>query len=95
MIAFEIRGDTMLPAYKAGTVIICYGEQKRPLQEFYGEEAVVQTNDSSRSLKTITRGADGVNLMSLNAAMIENVQIEWIGEIFAILPKNSVQRPNR
>ncbi|MDO9416997.1 S24 family peptidase [Pararhizobium sp.] len=92
MVAFEIKGDSMLPVYKPGSVIICYREQKRPLTAFYGEEAAVRTSDNRRFLKTISRGVGGVNLMSFNAPLIEGVHLEWIGEIFAVLPKNKVHR---
>ncbi|TCR01087.1 XRE family transcriptional regulator [Neorhizobium sp. JUb45] len=92
MIAFEIRGDSMLPVFKDKSVIIVYREQKRPLSAFYGEEAAVRTSDGRRFIKTIMRGSTGVNLLSWNAAPIEDVQIEWIGEIFATLPRSSLKR---
>jgi phage repressor protein C with HTH and peptisase S24 domain len=95
MIAFEIRGDSMLPIYKDKAIIICYREQKRPLEAFYGEEAAVRTSDGKRYIKTITRGADGVNLSSFNAPMIESVQLEWIGEIFAVLPRSHLRAIQR
>jgi hypothetical protein len=87
MIAFGVRGDSMLPVYKDGAVIICYKERKRPIEAFYGEDAAVRTEDGRRFLKTIMRGSDShVNLFSWNAAPIENVRLEWVGEIFAVLP---------
>ncbi|MFC4624207.1 helix-turn-helix transcriptional regulator [Daeguia caeni] len=95
MIAFQIRGDSMLPVYKDGHIVIVYREQKRPLETFYGEEAAVRTSDGKRFIKTIMRGVNGVNLFSWNAAVIENVQLEWIGEIFAILPRSSIRHVER
>ncbi|MGN8023018.1 LexA family transcriptional regulator [Phyllobacterium sp. 22229] len=86
MIAFKVRGDSMLPVYKEGAVIIVYKDQKKPLESFYGEEAAVLTNDGRRFIKTIMRGPVGVSLFSWNASPIEDVHLEWIGEIFAILP---------
>lgn len=87
MIAFGVRGDSMLPVFKDGAVVIVYRDQKRPLTSFFGEDAAVRTSDGRRFIKTIMRGGEGlVNLFSWNAAPIENVSLEWIGEIFAVLP---------
>lgn len=92
MIAFEVQGDSMLPAYKDGHVVIVYREQKKPVTSFYGEEAAVRTADGRRFIKTIMRGSNGrVNLISWNAAPIEDVALEWIGEIFAVLPRSSLR----
>lgn len=92
MIALQIRGDSMLPAYRDGMAVIVYRNQRKPLQSFYGEDAAVRTSDGRRFLKTIMRGQNGlVNLLSWNAAPIENVQLEWVGEIFATLPRASVR----
>jgi len=91
MIAFEVKGDSMLPIFKDRAIIICYREQKRPVESFYGEEAAVRTSDGKRYIKTIARGAGGINLMSFNAAMIEDVELEWIGEIFAVLPRSHLR----
>lgn len=90
MIALVVRGQSMLPAYRDGTAIIVFKDQKRPIEAFYGQDAAVRTTDGRRYLKTIMRGSPGtVNLLSWNAAPIENVSIDWIGEIFAALPNIS------
>lgn len=91
MVAFRVRGDLMLPVYREGHIIIVYRNQTKPLEAFYGEEAVVQTSDGRRFIKTIMRGADGVNLVSWNATPIEGVKLEWIGEIFAIFPRQALR----
>lgn len=96
MIAFQVRGDSMLPVFKDGTVIVVYREQKKPLSAFYGEEAAVRTSDGRRFVKTIMRGADGlVTLLSHNAGPIADVRLEWIGEIFAILPASALKAVGR
>jgi len=87
MVAFRVRGDSMLPVYREGATIIAYKEQRKPLLAFFGKEAAVRTQDGKRFIKTILRGdGDTVNLLSHNARPIEGVRLEWIGEIFAVLP---------
>lgn len=94
MIAFEVRGDSMLPVYKDGHVVIVYREQKKPVTSFYGEDAAVRTTDGRRFLKTIMKGTP-ITLMSFNAAPIENVGLEWVGEIFAVMPRTQLKRVER
>jgi len=92
MICFEVRGDSMLPIYKSGYVIVAHREQKRPIEAFYGEDAIVRTSNGRRYIKTIERGAEGVNLRSFNAPLMENVRLEWVGEIFAVLPRSQLPK---
>ena len=94
MIAFEVRGDSMLPVYKDGHVVIVYREQRRSTSSFYGEDAAVRTSDGRRYLKTIMKGAP-ITLMSFNAGPIENVSLDWIGEIFAVMHRNQLKRVER
>src|SRR5579871_4300840 len=39
-VAFEVVGDSMMPKYESGDIIVVYREQRHPLSSFYGEEAV-------------------------------------------------------
>ncbi len=89
MIALQIRGDSMLPVYRDGMVLIVYREQKRPAEWFFGREAVVRTADGRRFVKTVMRG-NPATLFSMNAPPIENAVPVWLGEIFAILPRESL-----
>lgn len=95
MVAFKVSGISMLPLYKPGAVIVVYRHQTKPLDSFYGEEAAVRTTDGRRFIKTIMRGQKGVTLTSWNAEPIEDVRLEWIGEIFAHLPPAALRKLDR
>jgi repressor LexA len=93
-IAFEVVGDSMLPKYENGDIIVVYRDQRHPLSSFYGEEAAVRLKSGERYLKTIERGktAHVVNLTSFNAKPIAGVKLEWIGEICVTLPRGQIDR---
>jgi repressor LexA len=93
-IAFEVSGDSMLPKYENGDVIVVFREQRHPVSSFYGEEAAVRLKTGERYLKTIERGKSAtlVNLTSFNAKPINGVKLEWIGEICVTLPRGQIGR---
>ena len=93
-IAFEVAGDSMLPKYENGDIIVVYREQRHPLGSFYGEEAAVRLKTGERYLKSIERGKSSavVNLTSFNAKPISGVKLEWIGEICVTLPRGQIER---
>jgi repressor LexA len=93
-VAFEVSGDSMLPKYENGDIIVVYREQRHPISSFYGEEAAVRLKTGERYLKTIERGksASVVNLTSFNAKPIMGVKLEWIGEICVTLPRGQIER---
>lgn len=97
MIALQVRGNSMLPQFRDGAVIIVYREQRRSMESFYGEEAAVRTTDGRRYIKTIIRGSrpGTVNLISWNAEPIEGVGLAWVGEIFTVFPAKSINRVMR
>jgi repressor LexA len=94
LVAFEVKGESMMPRYDAGDIVVVWAEQKRATETFYGEEAAVRTRDGRRYLKTITQGRTRsvVRLTSWNARPIENVRLEWIGEIYLVIRAGQVAR---
>lgn len=95
MIAFQVRGISMLPRYDEGDVIVVWREQKRATDSFLGEEAAVRTGDGRRFLKTIRRGERGYTLESWNDHPIENQEIAWVGEIYVTIRANQLRRFER
>lgn len=95
LIALQVRGESMLPRYDPDDVILVYREQRRPLESFYGEEAAVRTADGRRFLKTIMRSNGGISLFSWNAKPIENIHLEWIGEIHSTIRASQFRRDSR
>src|SRR3979411_2669068 len=93
-IAFEVSGDSILPKYENGDIIVVYRDQRHPLASFYGEEAAVRLKTGERYLKTVERGKSAtlVNLTSFNAKPISGVRLEWIGEICVTLPRGQIER---
>lgn len=94
LVAFEVAGDSMIPRYDSGDIVVVWAQQKRPLETFYGEEAAVRTKNGRRYLKTITQGRrrNSVTLTSWNAEPIENAKLEWIGEIYLVIRADQVGR---
>lgn len=93
----EVDGDSMIPAYRPGDVILVWRDQKRDTREYVGEECAVMTTDGYRALKEIQRGrsANTYNLASHNARLIEDVRIEWVGEIYLVIKARQISAVNQ
>ena len=94
LVAFEVTGESMRPRYDSGDIIVVWADQKRATETFYGEEAAVRTKNGRRYLKTITQGKTRAyaTLTSWNAKPIENVKLEWIGEIYLVIRAGQIKR---
>jgi repressor LexA len=88
MIGLVVEGDSMLPKYDPGDVIVVWREQRRSTISYLGQLVAVRTADGRRYLKKVFTGsAEGLyRLESFNAAPIADVAISWVGEIHAIVP---------
>jgi SOS-response transcriptional repressor LexA len=94
IIALEVKGDSMLPRYDDGDVVLVYAEQQRSTQSLLGEEVAVRTAKGRRYLKRLMRGSggNGFNLESWNAKTIESVSLEWVGEIYLTVRSGQLRR---
>jgi len=97
IIGLEIKGDSMLPRYRDGDVLLVWREQRRDTRSFVGEEAAVRIRDGRRFVKNILRGPEPgtFTLESWNARPIEGVFIDWIGEIYLMVPRTQLRRLER
>lgn len=83
LVAVEVRGDSMFPAYREGDLIY-YARDGAALDEAaIGAECVVKVSDGATYVKTLMRGsrANLWTLLSYNAPPLENVAIEWAAPV--------------
>jgi repressor LexA len=94
IVAFEVEGDSMLPAYEPGEVIVCLRDQVRSTDHYIGQRVVVRTSTGERYIKRLARGRSRgtYDLESWNARTIEDVRVEWVGEIVASVNPAMVRR---
>ncbi|MGO4337815.1 helix-turn-helix transcriptional regulator [Labrys sp. KB_33_2] len=94
IIGLGVKGISMMPAYKDGDAVLVWKDQKMATEHYLGEEAAVRTSDGRRFLKELQRGTDrgAYNLHSYNAPLIENVGIEWVGEIYLTVKAPVIRR---
>ena len=94
MIGLMVRGDSMLPKYVDGAVVVVFREPTRSTSSLVGEIAAVRTYDGRRYLKIIMPGTrpHTFNLESFNASPIVGVRIAWASEIIATIEPRHVRR---
>jgi phage repressor protein C with HTH and peptisase S24 domain len=91
LVALMVRGDSMLPKYRAGDVIYVQKSHDGVLPEYIGEDCAVQVVDGGCYIKQLAHGTKPglYTLRSLNAADIEDVEIEWATPVLFIMPKRA------
>ncbi len=94
MIGFQVRGDSMLPKYDDGDVVVVPREQRRATESMIGEDAAVRTADNRRFLKRIMPGSkrNTFNLESTNARTIVAARIAWASEVWVIVPAGRLRK---
>lgn len=91
VIAYEVLGDSMLPKYEAGDVIYIDQDGVESPSRHVGEYCAVRLADGGTYLKVLATGRDNglYTLRSLNAADIEDVEVEWATPVLFIMPRRS------
>lgn len=89
-VAVEIRGDSMAPIEDGWLAFYTRDPDYGP-SDFLGHLCVVKLADGRMLLKSVRRGyaPNRFNLLSTNAAMIEDAEIEWAAPVRAVLPPNA------
>lgn len=88
VVAVEVRGDSLLPVAEDGWRLIYAGEQTLEESEIINKLCVVKLADGRMLVKRVMRGSKPgrYHLLSTNAPMIENAEVEWASQVKAIIP---------
>lgn len=87
--ALEVIGDSMLPRYSSGDVVYIKREHDGLTAESIGDYCAVRLTTGETYIKLLARGSrPGFwTLRSLNAADIEDVELDWATPILFVLSK--------
>lgn len=91
VIALAVRGSSMLPKYRDGDIIYIQRQHEGMLPDYVGEDCAVRLKTGETYVKQLMHGSEPekFTLLSLNAAPIENVEVEWATPILFIMPFRS------
>ncbi len=94
-IGFEISGESMMPVYQSGDVIVV-SRSGEPIERLIDQEAAVRVPGVGRFFKRIVpTPAPGLyDLESYNAKTMRGVQIEWASGLIARVPATRWRRIN-
>jgi hypothetical protein len=87
-VALVIRGDSMLPFMPEGTVVYYSHRQEGDCTEHLNKLCVVGVHKGPTLLKIVKKGytKGRYSLLSYNADLIEDVQLDWCAKIVFIKP---------
>lgn len=87
-VAVKVRGDSMWPMVDDGWLIFYSRGSDQPPADLVGRTVVAHLADGRTLVKKLRRGASPgrFDLLSTNAAPIEDVELEWASPVRAMLP---------
>lgn len=88
MVAVEVKGDSLLPVAENGWRLVYTGAQTLLEEEVLNRLCVVQLMDGRALVKRVIRGSQPgrYHLLSTNAPIIEDAEIQWAAPVKAIIP---------
>lgn len=91
--ALEVVGDSMLPRYSSGDVVYIQRAHDGAKNEYLGHYCAIRLTTGETFVKQLARGSRPgyFTLRSLNAADIEDVEIEWATPILASISSTARQ----
>ena len=89
LFAVTVRGNSGLPVYKPGEVVVCSRAAGASENAFLNCDCVVSLPTGEAYLKKVVRGgpAGTYTLLSYNGDAIENVRVEWVAPVVMVLRK--------
>lgn len=88
-VAVEVQGDSLFPVAEDGWRLVYTGERSLSEEDVLNRLCVVMLLDGRCLVKRVTRGTmpQRYHLLSTNAPVIEDVEIEWAARVKAIVPR--------
>lgn len=92
--AVEISGYSMPFFAEDGSLVWIDGQSPQPRPEMFNQVVVCQLDTGEVLIKRLQKGSEPgrVNLASLAGPLRENVTLEWVAEIIAIIPPLHARR---
>lgn len=87
--ALEVQGDSMLPRYSSGDVVFISSDARGVSNENIGEFCAVRLVTGETYVKQLAHGSKPglLNLRSLNADDITDVEVDWATPILFVMPR--------
>jgi SOS-response transcriptional repressor LexA len=92
MIAFKVKGTSMLPKYEAGDIVYIRRTHEGVLPGYIGKYCAVHLDDGGTYLKRLVRGATPCRytLQSINADDMTDVEVVWASPVLFVMPAEAL-----